>query len=403
MGSDHPKGIIEARSVDTGRKVRIRLDGERIGSIETIKQVGSETAAGEELWVAPGLVDMQINGYGGSNVNLSDAPMELRAETIKQLVRKVLASGTTTFCPTIITAGFQQVEDSMSAIRLACEQDPLSARTIAGIHLEGPYISDVDGPRGAHAKEHARNPDLDEFSRWQQASGNRITLVTLAPEREGAISFIRSLADAGILVSIGHTAASHDEIAAAVEAGARMSTHLGNGAHARLPRHPNYIWSQLAEDRLYASIVSDGHHLHPSVVQVMSKVKGDRLVLVSDAVHLAGMPPGRYASHVGGDVELLPSGRLQMVSNPLLLAGAAVSLADCVERYVQFTGDSLSETFRKAAATPAQLLGLERTGRLVEGGIADLIVFQWQGDQQRLVLQAVIKNGQEFQSEYTAT
>jgi N-acetylglucosamine-6-phosphate deacetylase len=390
--------VIEGRRVDTGEKVHLTIDGDRIRAMETIDNANTPTKR-DELWIAPGLVDLQINGYGGSDVNLFGVSMELRVQTLKKLVRQVLSSGTTTFCPTIITAGYTQTLDSMTAIRLACEQDPLSAQTIAGIHLEGPYISGEDGPRGAHPKEHARNPDFDEFRKWQEASGDRISLVTLAPEREGAIPFVRKLTEAGVLVCIGHTAAAHEDIAAAVEAGARMSTHLGNGAHPQLPRHPNYIWSQLAEDRLFASVICDGHHLHPSVVNVMSKVKRDQLVLVSDAVHLAGMAPGRYASHVGGDVELLPSGRLQMASNPLLLAGAAVSLADCVERYVRFTGAPLAEAFRLAAKIPAQLLGLKETGNLQTGSIADLLVFAWNEEDKQMSVQTVIKNGQQFESE----
>ena len=397
MNNETYCGVIEGRRVDTGEKVRLTIDRERIRTMETVDSTNAP-ADRDEIWIAPGLVDLQINGYGGSDINLYDVSMELRVETVKKLVRKVLSSGTTTFCPTVITSGFSQTLDFMTSIRLACEQDTLSAQMIAGVHLEGPYISEEDGARGAHPKEHVKNPDLDEFSHWQNASGGRICLVTLAPERTGSIPFIRSLAEAGVLVSIGHTAAGHEDIVAAVEAGARMSTHLGNGAHPLLPRHPNYIWSQLAEERLFASVISDGHHLHPSVVNVMSKVKGDRLVLVSDAVHLAGMAPGKYSSHVGSDVELLPSGRLQMVSNPLLLAGAAVSLADCVERYVRFTGASMAEAIRKASKLPAKLLGLIEVGELKEGGIADLLVFNWNEEEKQMRILTVVKKGQPFEA-----
>jgi N-acetylglucosamine-6-phosphate deacetylase len=395
MSNQTRLSTIEGRRTDTGERVRLTIDGGRIHSLENVDD--DYTASyDDDLWIAPGLVDLQINGYCGHDINQSDIAIEQRVETVKRLVREVLASGTTTFCPTVITAGFSQIMDCMTAIRLACEEDSLTSQTVAGIHLEGPYISVEDGSRGAHPKEHVRNPDLNEFMQWQKAADGRIRIVTLAPEKEGSVPFIRNLTQEGILISIGHTSATHEDIIAAIEAGATMSTHLGNGAHSQLPRHPNYIWSQLSEDQLMASIICDGHHLHSSVVKVMARVKGERMVLVSDAVHLAGLTPGKYHTHVGGDVELLPSGRLQMVSNPLLLAGSAVSLAYCVGRYVSFTESSLSSAIDMATRIPARLIGLSDTGDLEIGSWADLIVYRWDNNTQQIWLQSVIKRGLIF-------
>ncbi|MCR8632246.1 N-acetylglucosamine-6-phosphate deacetylase [Paenibacillus radicis (ex Xue et al. 2023)] len=383
---------IRGKLVTTGESVLIELEGGRIAKISPSSHQEPDN---DELWIAPGLIDLQINGYAGYDVNLSDSSMEERIETIRLMVDKVLASGVTSFCPTIITAGYEQINDTLTALRLACERYTVVDETIVGIHMEGPYLSDQDGPRGAHPKEHIRDPEWTEFTNWQHASGGRIRVVTIAPERSGALAMIRELAREGILVCIGHTAATHEEIAAAVDAGARMSTHLGNAAHLQLPRHPNYIWSQLSEDRLSASIIADGHHLHPSVVKVIARVKHDRLVLVSDAVHLAGMKAGIYKTHVGGEVELLPSGRLQMAANPLMLAGAAVSLSECVQCFMRFTGAELSEAVRMATLKPAQLLGEQQIGAIEAGYWADLILLAWDKREGSISIRSVIKRGKQ--------
>ena len=160
-------------------------------------------------------------------------------------------------------------------------------------HVEGPYISPEDGPRGAHPARWVRPPDLEEFHRFQEAARGNIRLVTLSPEWPDATRFIEALTREGVVASIGHTRATSDEIAAAVSAGATLSTHIGNGAHATLPRHPNYIWDQLAEDRLAASFIVDGIHLAPAFLKVALRAKGlERAILVTDAVMPAGCAPG---------------------------------------------------------------------------------------------------------------
>src|SRR5687768_6411871 len=150
-----------------------------------------------------------------------------------------------------------------------------------GFHLEGPYFSIEDGPRGAHPKEHARDPDWDEFRRWQDAAGGRVRMVTLAPERNGALRFIEQLTAAGVVAAIGHTAATGRQIRDAAAAGARTSTHIGNGCHAVLPRHDNYVWEQLACDDLWASVIADGHHLPPAVLKSVIRAKTPGRVLLT--------------------------------------------------------------------------------------------------------------------------
>src|SRR5690606_36313484 len=155
----------------------------------------------------------------------------------------------------------------------------------------------------------------------QDAAEEAIRLLALSPEHEGSDAFIANAVQSGVLIAIGHTQATSDQIRSAVDAGARMSTHLGNGAHPMLRRHPNYLWDQLAEDRLTASLIVDGHHLPPAVVKTFVRAKGaERCVLVSDVTGMAGMPPGRYDQTSIGPVEVLEDGRLVVAGQRQYLA-----------------------------------------------------------------------------------
>ena len=243
-------------------------------------------------------------------------------------------------------------------------------------HLEGPYLSGEDGPRGAHPKEHIHDPDWDEFRRWQDAAGGRIRMVTVAPERPGALAFIENLTAAGVVVAIGHTAASGAQIRDAVTAGARTSTHLGNGCHATLPRHDNYVWEQLAHDGLWMSVIADGHHLPPAVVRCFVRAKGvARTLLTSDAGSLAGMPPGRYREW-GTDLEVLPSGKIVVAGTPFL-AGSGHFTDVCVGNVIATAGVSLRDAVEMATTRPRELLGLP-VHSVEVGQPADLVVFEWE-------------------------
>src|SRR5439155_10601298 len=192
----------------------------------------------EAGWVAPALFDLQINGCAGHNFSST----KLGRESIRQVVAICRQHGIGAFCPTLVTNSFEALQHGFRTLREACEEEKTLADALPVFHLEGPYISAEDGPRGAHPRQFVRPPDWDEFQRLQEAAGGRIRLVTLAPEHDGALRFIERLVDTGVVVSIGHTAASGVRIREAIAAGARLSTHLGNGAHAIMPRHDNYIW-----------------------------------------------------------------------------------------------------------------------------------------------------------------
>src|SRR5262249_44392150 len=188
--------------------------------------------------------------------------------------------------------------------------DPAMATAMPGFHLEGPYICPDDGPRGAHPRDHVRPPNWDEFCRFQDAAKGHIRLVTLAPELQGALSLFEKLRATGVITAVGHTAASGAVIRDAIHAGARLSTHLGNGCAAMLPRRDNCLWEQLAADELSASIITDGHHLPPSVLKTICRAKTPaRTILISDASALAGLTPGMYRD-LGQDVEVLAEGKI---------------------------------------------------------------------------------------------
>lgn len=328
----------------------------------------AESALPEDLWLLPGLVDIQVNGYAGLDLNSPDVD----AGVVARLVRSLQTVGVTRFCPTICTHHHDRMVRALRVIAQACLADPRVNYAVAGIHVEGPSISPEDGPRGAHPKEHVRPPDWEEFDAFQQASGGRIRLLTLAPEWPGALEFIRRVASAGVVAAIGHTAASPEIIGQAVRAGARLSTHLGNGSHSMLQRHPNYIWEQLAADDLSASLIVDGHHLPPSVVKTFVRAKGvTRIILISDAVALAGLPPGDY-DWLGLRVTLSPDGRISLTGTPYL-AGSTLNLASAIPKVMAFAGVTLADAVMMASVNPARLLGIE-AGALLEGARADLVV-----------------------------
>ena len=338
-----------AQDVLSRRSVAIVFNGEGYDLVPT-----SEEPSG--LFISPGWMDLQVNGFGGLDIN---API-LRADDVRAITARLWQEGVTAWCPTLISAPYEQVKTSLAVLAQACEMDDQVRSCVAGIHLEGPYISPLEGARGAHAAQFIRPPDWEEFTRWQDAAGGRIRIVTLAPEQPGAIEMIQRLAHSGVLAALGHTHASTADIHRAVTAGARLSTHLGNGIEAYLPRHPNPIWDQLAEDRLAASLIFDGFHLPSQVMKVMLRSKGiDGCLLISDATSLAGMPPGRYETTVGGSVELRPDGRLSLAGTDYL-AGSASSLKSGVENAIRWAGVTLSEAVRLAAVNPARLLSFDQ-------------------------------------------
>lgn len=317
----------------------------------------------------PPFVDIQVNGFAGVDYNTPG----LTAEQVRASVAALRATGVTRFLPTIITGPFDRFA--------ACARVLLDARepAIAGIHMEGPYISPVDGPRGAHSRLHCTAASRDDFSRRQDATDGRIVLVTLAPEVPGAIALIEHLTGQGIRVAIGHSDASPAAIRDAISAGATMSTHLGNGCAATLPRHPNVLWEQLAADELLASVIADGHHLPGSTVKVITRAKSAaRTILTTDAMSAAACPPGVY--RIGDvEVEVGTDRRVSLRGTPFL-AGSALTMPEAIGHAVRFTGLTLEEAVAMASSVPAAYMGIPLTGT---------VSAEWDADACRLVVKDV--------------
>jgi N-acetylglucosamine-6-phosphate deacetylase len=365
MNLQSDDNIITGRLYLTGEAVRLTVADGVIADVEKARDEDDKS-----LIIAPGLTDLQVNGYAGLDLNTDP----LLPETVRDISVKLWSEGVTTFFPTIITNSSDHINKFVSVIADACNRFPDAAMAVGGIHLEGPFISPENGARGAHPARHVRPPDWDLFCQWQEACGGMIRIITLSPEWPDSAYFIRQAAVSGVTVSIGHTAATPDQIREAVSAGATLSTHLGNGSHQMLPRHRNYIWEQLAADELYASIISDGFHLPDAVMKVFLRMKPGRIILVSDATGLTGMPPGDYDTHIGGEVTLTEAGKLHVRGNPEMLAGSGKSLLHCVETIVSKGLVSLAEALDMAGRTPYRLAGMEGDCLPVRGGVADLVL-----------------------------
>jgi N-acetylglucosamine-6-phosphate deacetylase len=361
--------LLRARHYATGEPTDVEYAGGKVGRVSRAATGPADREAG---WIAPALFDLQINGCLGIGFN---SPA-LTGEQVRTVVEECRRHGIGGLLPTLVTGSFDAIAHGFATLRRACETDPVVGTAVPGFHLEGPYIAPDDGPRGAHPKEHVRDPDVDEFRCWQDAAGGHIRLVTLAPERPGALRFIEQVSRSGVVVAIGHTAATPAQVRDAVSGGARLSTHLGNGSHAVLPRHDNYVWEQLAADDMWASLIPDGHHLPASLIKVILRVKTPaRSVVTCDASSLAGLPPGRYAEW-GTEFEVLPGGKVVVPGTPFL-AGSGVFTDTCVAHVMRAAGVGLRDAIDMAGARPRELLGLP-AWELAAGSQAPLMLFDWE-------------------------
>lgn len=366
-------GRLTGRDPATGDGIAVSFDAGVITAVEPVPYDGNR-------YLAPGLVDLQINGYAG--LDLNDGT--LTPDRVAALTERLFAQGVTTYLPTLITASEQSIISGLQAVQAARQNDLRVAHAAPCVHVEGPFIAPNDGPRGAHPADQVRDADIAEFERWQAASGHLVGLLTLSPHSDAAIGLVRHVAAKGVHVSLGHTDATPEQIHAAADSGATLSTHLGNGASAMLQRHPNFIWAQLADDRLTASFIGDSHHLPADTLKAMLRAKGpERALLVSDLAAPGGLEPGIYQQAIGGRVQLWPDGRLGTPGTPYL-AGAALPLADCVARTISMTGLGLAEVLDLATRMPGNFAG--GRGRLVPGASADLILFGWQPGDDRLAI-----------------
>jgi N-acetylglucosamine-6-phosphate deacetylase len=373
------------------------------GLISSLNMVQNETTEAEAIdamgcYVAPGLIDIQVNGYNSVSFSLERAEdtakknNDLTVEDVKKVTEGLWREGVTTYFPTLTTNSKELLTKNFKTLAAAAS-DSSNLGSIVGFHLEGPYISEVDGYRGAHPLEHVRKPNISEFKELFEASGKNIKLVTLAPETEGAKEFITECRKMGIVVSLGHHNGSAIQIKAAIEQGATFSTHLGNGCPRNIDRHFNHLWPQLAEDRLKIGVISDGFHLTSEMLQVFYKIKGvENIILTSDITSYAGMPAGIYRIKNGETIEKSENGKLSFSGSNGGLYGSATTLQDGVAHFMAVTGCCLHEAIQMVTTNPADMHGLTDRARIEVGKRADLILFTIENN--KINIQKTIVSGE---------
>ena len=355
-------------NTSNGELVEIEFD-------TVITHVDPVLSEGDDVNLAPGFIDLQLNGLAGVDYNSPAATHEQIARSLDA----VFSTGVTRFLPTIITGAPDKMLAAIANVAAARESIENGA-AMEAFHIEGPYISPDDGPRGAHPRQWVRAPDLDEFHRWQEAARGNIRLITLAPEWPGAMRYIEHATSHGVVISIGHTGATPAQIRDAVSAGATLSTHLGNGGHPTLPKFPNYLWTQLAEDRLAASFIADGIHLDNDYFRTALRAKGvERSILVTDAVMPAMCPPGSYK--LGEvEVELNQFGRVN-VRGGTRLAGSSLRMDQAIANVMRVAGLTLTEAVAMATVNPARVGRIVSRQRALRAGErADLVRFRLDED-----------------------
>jgi N-acetylglucosamine-6-phosphate deacetylase len=352
----------------TGEPVEIEFDA----AITHVDPLFSKSE--ENVFISPGFIDIQVNGFAGVDYNSPATTHEQIAKSLAAL----FSTGVTRFFPTIITGSPEKMLGALKNLAAARESIP-HGHAMEAFHIEGPHISPDDGPRGAHPRQWVRPPDLDEFHRMQDTAQGHIRLVTLSPEWPAAPHFIEKLSGEGVVTSVGHTAATPAQIRDAVHAGARLSTHLGNAGHATLPKFPNYLWTQLAEDRLAASFIADGIHLDNDYFRAALRAKGiERSILITDAVMPAMCAPGEY--DLGEvHVELKADGRV-VLKGGTRLAGSSLRMDRAIENAMRIAGLSLTEAIAMATVNPARVARIANRQRsLTPGDRADIVRFSLAG------------------------
>lgn len=369
----NPTEVI-ASELRTGKTVSLRIAGSQIESC-------SNTAAPAEgmRWLAPSLVDVQVNGYGGIDFQ-ADA---LTESDLLKACRGLRAAGCGRFLLTLITDDWTRLKQRLAHLKRIRDGHPGLRRRIAGWHIEGPFLSDRPGYHGAHEPQWMLDPSPEKMEEIRHILEGDPVLLTLAPERQGSLEAIRAAVSMGIRVSLGHTDAPAEVIAQAVEAGATGFTHLGNGCPQQLDRHDNIVWRVLNQPGLTVGFIPDRVHVSPAFFRVAHKVlPPESIYYVSDAMSAAGCPPGRYplgalSLEVGAD---------QIVRRPgtVLFAGSALRPIDGVFRAAGMLGEAWQKSWMRFTDTPARWMGMPVGGELERGDDQCLITIDPEGGLQTL-------------------
>ncbi|MBI3990049.1 MAG: N-acetylglucosamine-6-phosphate deacetylase [candidate division NC10 bacterium] len=337
--------------------------------------------------LAPGFIDLQVNGGGGRDL------LEGSEGAVEAVARFHLRHGTTSFLPTLITSPPSELFAAIQAIRGFLrkrdpEEEPVSE--ILSIHLEGPYISEEK--RGVHPSEWIRPPSLPELREYWAASGGLLKLVTLAPEQPGGLELIQGVKEFGAIPAIGHTDATYEEAVDGIRAGALLATHVFNAMRGFHHREPGTVGAIL-DAPIVTSFVADGLHVHEAALRLLYRVKGtDHLIVITDAVSIAGVDEQQAAEReyrLGGQRIIIKEGKAVNLQGTL--AAPILTMEEAVKNVARFMGCPFREAIQMATVNPARLLGIEdRKGRLVPGRDADLVIFD-----EALNLEGVWSKGRE--------
>ena len=355
------------RSAVSGEPIEIEFES----AIQNVDPVLDED--GSDVFVAPGFIDLQVNGFAGVDFNSPDATRD----EIQRAIDATFSTGVTRFYPTVITGAPDAMLAALGNLAAAREALP-EGHAMEAFHVEGPHISPDDGPRGAHPREWVRPPDFAEFQRLQDAAQGHVRLVTLSPHWPGAPRYIEQITELGVVASIGHTRATPQQIRDAIAAGATMSTHIGNGAGSAT-RTEDFIACQLAETRLAASFIVDYHHLPDEFLRRALEAKGaERSILVTDAAAPALCEPGPYM--LGGvAVELRDDDRVTLRGGNRL-AGSSLRMDRAIGNVMARAGVSLAHAVTMATTNPARVGRVPgRLRGLQPGSRADLVRFRVDG------------------------
>ena len=301
----------------------------------------------------PGLVDLQVNGYQG--VDFSSE--KLTEANFVKACHGLLEAGTSAFLATMITSPSQVYQRNLAIIANVAEKEEFRDRLL-GMHLEGPFISAEEGARGAHNPDWIRKPDLEYMAKLVEWAKQKIKMITIAAELERAEQLAQYAIERGITVSLGHQMGTEDDLNKLARAGVRALTHLGNAVPTNLPRHENPIWAGLGNDDLWAMIITDGHHLPPTILKTFIRAKRvSRCIVVSDGAPLTGLPPGRYNT-LGNDVILKETGRLY---NPRTgyLVGSSATMLQCMNYLASLKLLSFDQLLTVGFFNPLKLIGVE--------------------------------------------
>ena len=298
-----------------------------------------------------GLLDLQVNGYAGVDFN----DPALTADALDHALHAMLLAGVTHCLPTLITAPESELASRLYALDRAIRMGRLGPVMVLGIHLEGPFLNPSPGYAGCHPAAAMTRPDLSLLERLMAGCGTPIRLLTLAPELPNALPLITWATRHAIVTAMGHTAADHDTVRLAADAGLSLSTHLGNALPQPQPKFLNPLVAQLAEDRMSASFIADGIHIPPHALGVLVRAKGlTRSILITDATAAADTPPGLY-DFAGMRIEHAPDGSVREPGSAVL-AGSALRLDQAVRNIVAWGFANPAQAIAMASSRPAALL-----------------------------------------------